>query len=155
MASRNATPRSTCLARRRTVNDRDKAVLGFLRAGSRRSTRSLDNVGTYYPDDADGDALRRVEEDGADMSQPMKIEFSIDVSSEEKARSLAERIAAIGYAPSIFVDEESGSVSIYCAKSMLATYEGLVAAQFELNKLCAPFAAECDGWITAGNRQQN
>lgn len=33
-------------------------------------------MGTYYPDDDDGDALRRVAENGSDMSQPMKIEFS-------------------------------------------------------------------------------
>ena len=75
----------------------------------------------FYPDDDDGDALRRVAEHGADMSQPLKIEFSIDVSDVERARSLAERIAALGYIPDIFVDDETGSVSIYCAKTMLAT----------------------------------
>jgi hypothetical protein len=46
-------------------------------------------------------------------------------------------------------------VSIYCAKNMLATHEGVVAAQSELNELCAPFAAECDGWTTAGNLQDH
>ncbi len=89
------------------------------------------------------------------MSQPMEIEFSIDVSDIERARSLAERIAALGYTPSIFVDDETGSVSIYCAKTMLATHEGVIAAQSELNRLCEPFAAVCDGWITAGNRQDD
>ena len=109
----------------------------------------------YYPDDDDGDALRRVAENGADMSQPMEIEFSIDVSDVERARSLAERIAALGYVPGIFEDDETGSVSIYCARTMLATYEGVVAAQSELNELCVPFEAVCDGWITAGNRQDH
>ena len=112
-------------------------------------------MGTYYPDDDDGDALRLVAENGADMSQPMRIEFSIDVPSVDRARSLAGRIAALGYTPDIFVDGESGSVSIYCAKTMLATHAGVVAAQSELNGLCALFAAECDGWITAGNRQDH
>jgi hypothetical protein len=110
-------------------------------------------MGRIYPDDDDGDALRRVEENGADMSVPMKIEFSIDVPSEKRAHSLAERISSLGYAPHIFIDDESGSVSIYCAKTMLATHEGVVAAQSQLNELCVPFDAECDGWITAGNRQ--
>jgi hypothetical protein len=107
----------------------------------------------YYPDDDDGDALRRVAEDGADMSRPMEIEFSIDVSDVERARLLAERIAALGYIPDIYVDDETGSVSIYCAKTMIATHDGVVAAQSELNEVCVPFAAVCDGWITAGNRQ--
>jgi Regulator of ribonuclease activity B len=107
----------------------------------------------YYPDDDDGDALRRVAEHGADMSRPMKIEFSINVPDVERAHSLAEGIAAQGYIPDIFVDDESGSVSIYCAKTMLATHEGVVAAQSELNELCVQFGAECDDWITAGNQQ--
>jgi hypothetical protein len=109
-------------------------------------------MGTYYPDDDDGDALRRVAERGADMSRPMKIEFSIDVPDVERARSLAEGIAAQGYIPDIVIDDESGSVSIYCAKTMIATHESVRAAQSELNKLCVPFAAECDGWSTAGIR---
>jgi Regulator of ribonuclease activity B len=110
-------------------------------------------MGAHYPDDDDGEALRRVEESGADMLKPMKIEFSIDVPSEKREHLRAERIAALGYAPHIFVDDESGSVSIYCARTMLATHEAVVAAQAELNEICVPIAARCDGWITAGNRQ--
>ncbi len=78
-----------------------------------------------FPDDADGDALRRVQEHGADFSRPMRIEFSIDAPDVPTARSIAELTAALGYAPDIFVDEDSGAVSVYCAKTMLATYDGV------------------------------
>jgi len=88
------------------------------------------------------------------MSQPMKIKF-FDVPGAERARSLAEEIATPGYIPDIFVDDATGSVSIYCAKTMLATKEGVVAARFELNEICVPFAAECDCWIIAGNRRDH
>src|SRR5436190_13453550 len=110
-------------------------------------------MATIYPDDDDGDTLKAVEAAGADMSKPMRIEFTIDVPDEERARSLAERIAAHGYEPDIFIDDEDGSVSIYCARIMLASHEGVVAAQADLNVLCVPFAAACDGWVTAGNKQ--
>jgi hypothetical protein len=106
-----------------------------------------------YPADDDGDALRAVAGDGADMSKPMLIEYSIDVPDVERAGSLAELIASRGYVPDIFVDDETGSISIYCGKTMLATYDGVVAAQDELNTLCIAFGANCDGWITAGNKQ--
>jgi len=53
------------------------------------------------------------------------------------------------------VDDESGSVSIYCGKAILAMHESVVAAQLELNDLCLPFDAGCEGWITAGNRQDH
>jgi hypothetical protein len=112
-------------------------------------------MGEVYPDDDDGDALGLVASGGADMSRPMTIEFTIAVPSIDGARSLAERIAAAGYVPNLFVVDEDGSVSLYCARSMLATYEGVVAAQSELNVLCKPVGANCDGWITPGNRQDN
>src|SRR5271166_538219 len=115
----------------------------------------VSDMRTDYPDDDDGDALRRVAEHGADMSHPMKIEFSIDVPDLARAHALAERIASAGYNPDIFVNDEDGSISIYCGKIMLATHEGVVAAQSELNELCIPFGAECDGWMTAGNRQEH
>jgi hypothetical protein len=108
-----------------------------------------------YPDDDDGEVLRQVAAAGADMSKPMRIDFTIDVPDGERARSLAERIAALGYEPSVFVDDESGAISLYCARVMLATHEGVVAAQAELNSLCIPFGAECDGWLTAGNKQEH
>jgi hypothetical protein len=92
---------------------------------------------------------------GADMSKSMLIEFTIAASSIECARSLAERIAGIGYSSDLYVDDEDGSVSLYCGRIMLATYEGVVAAQAELNMLCRPVGANCDGWLTAGNRQDN
>lgn len=52
-------------------------------------------MGAHYPDDDDGEALRRVEESGVDMLKPMKIEFSIDVPSEKRAHLLVEKIAAL------------------------------------------------------------
>jgi hypothetical protein len=59
------------------------------------------------------------------------------------------------YSPELYVDDEDGSVSLYCGRTMTATYEGVVAAQAELNTLCESVGANCDGWITAGNRQDN
>ena len=107
-----------------------------------------------YPDDADGDTLRSVAENGADMTLPMLIEFTIAVPTEAAARNLSERIALKGYFARLFVDDD-GDVSIYCGRSMIATYEGVVEAQSELNQICQPYGAECDGWITAGNKQDH
>ena len=106
-----------------------------------------------YPDDADGDALRAVEESGANMLRPMSVEFSISAPDIESARSIAEIVSEHGFSPDIYIDDEDHSVSVYCARAMLATYSCVVSAQNELNGLCEPFGGECDGWITAGNMQ--
>ena len=65
-----------------------------------------------YPDDADGDALRKVAESGADMSRPMVIEFSVDVPDERAARRVAEVVAPVGFYPSIFRHDETDSWSL-------------------------------------------
>lgn len=50
-----------------------------------------------YPDDADGDALRRVADDGSDMSQPMDVDFMIDVAGGIAAEAIATAARARGY----------------------------------------------------------
>ena len=107
-----------------------------------------------YPNDADGDALRSAEESGADMSLPMVIDFAVDVPDEHTARRVAEIVAGHGFDPSIFEDDDSGSWSVYCSKSMLATYDGVVAVQAQLNELLGPYGGSCDGWGTFGNTQK-
>jgi Regulator of ribonuclease activity B len=104
-----------------------------------------------YPDDDDGDALRQVRAAGADMSLPMTIEYSIAAPSLANARQLCKLIAPCGYDPQIYVDDEDQSVSIYCGRRMLATYDGVVSCQTELNRLCEPYGAQCNGWGTMGN----
>jgi hypothetical protein len=108
-------------------------------------------MSTSYPNDADGDALRNVAESGADMSAPMVIDFSVDVSDERTARLAAEVVAAHGFDPSISEDDRSGTWSVHCSKSMLATYEGVVAVRLELNELLRSYGGICEGWGSFGN----
>jgi len=108
-------------------------------------------MSTTYPRDADGDALRRVVDSGADMSRPMVIDFSVKVPDEKTARHLAELVEARGFDPSISENDGSSSWSVHCSKSMLATYDGVVAVQAELNVLAAFHGGLCEGWGTFGN----
>ena len=109
----------------------------------------------HYPDDDDGDALRMVAEEGADMTAPMLIEFTIAAPSDSAARSIAELASSRGYAPQISADSEAGGFSIYCGRTMIPTYDAIVEAQFDLNRICKPYGGTCDGWITAGNKQDH
>jgi hypothetical protein len=104
-----------------------------------------------YPNDADGDALRKVAATGADMGQPMVIEYSIAAPDELTAKRIAEVVCPRGYDPSIAHDAESNSWTVYCSRSMLVTYDGIVRAQRELNAWVKPYGGECDGWGTFGN----
>jgi hypothetical protein len=81
----------------------------------------------------------------------MVIEYSVAVPDEATAKRVAEIVAPRGYDPSIVHDGESESWTVYCSRSMLATYDGVVRAQRELNACVQPYGAECDGWGTFGN----
>jgi regulator of RNase E activity RraB len=104
-----------------------------------------------YPLDADGDSLRRVADDGSDMSRPMLIEYSISAPDELCAQRIAESARSHGFDIAVSRDESCDSWSIYCARTMLATYDGVVAIQALLNELAQPHGGNCDGWGTFGN----
>jgi Regulator of ribonuclease activity B len=104
-----------------------------------------------FPNDADGDSLRRVVESGSDLSQPMNIDFTIEAPDEHAARRIAELVSAQGFDPSICNNEGRSTWSVYCSKFMLASYDGVVAAQVQLAELSRAHGGRCDGWGTFGN----
>jgi regulator of RNase E activity RraB len=104
-----------------------------------------------YPPDSDGDSLRRVAEDGSDMSLPMSIDFTVMAPDEKAARAIAELALAQGFDPSIGDNGGKSAWSVYCTRWMLATYDGVVAAQAQLRDIAQPFGGHCDGWGTFGN----
>ena len=104
-----------------------------------------------YPAGADGDALRRVESLGADMSRPMDIDFFVSVPDQLAGESVAQLASGLGYTTSVVHDEEDDAWDCYCTKFMLATHDGVVEAQRELDELSHPFGGFTDGWGTAGN----
>jgi hypothetical protein len=62
-----------------------------------------------YPDDADGDALRRVAADGNDMSAPMVVDFPVVLPAPTPAKHFAAVAAARGYQVQMWKhDDDSG-----------------------------------------------
>ncbi len=104
-----------------------------------------------YPQDADGDSLRRVRDAGSNMALPMTIDFSINAPNEIAARAIAALVSTHGFDPSISDNEGRGSWSVYCSKTMVATYDSVVAAQAQLNQLTNSQGGSCEGWETFGN----
>jgi hypothetical protein len=103
-----------------------------------------------FPNDADGNTLRKVAEH-SDMSKPMQIDFVVDVPSEADGEEVAKLVAHRGYTPVVEFDEDSQRWTCYCTKHMVPTYEGVLAAQKELDELSAAFGGRSDGWGTSGN----
>jgi regulator of RNase E activity RraB len=109
-------------------------------------------MGDDFPNDSDGDALRRVVNDGSDLSKPMFIDFQVAVPDESAAKALAEVAGKLGYHVRIYDSPECTLPwTCQCSTRMLATYEGVIAIQNELAATSEPFGGIPDGWGTFGN----
>jgi regulator of RNase E activity RraB len=112
-----------------------------------------------YPNDADGDALRSLAEAGCDMSRPAEIDFQVAAEDEAAARQVAASAARLGYKTEVVFDDEPPQPgedplppwTCYCVKAMVPTYDAIVAAQAELNRIAEPLGAYVDGWGSYGN----
>jgi hypothetical protein len=112
--------------------------------------RSLD-----FPDDADGDALRRMAEDGNELTRPMQIDFTISVPSLAAGHAVAQAAQEIGYRTSVERDEETETWTCYCSRHMVASYDAVILAQEELSLVSALHGGHCDGWGSFGNTSES
>src|SRR6516225_6211293 len=103
-----------------------------------------------FPNDADGDALRRVANMGSDLSKPMFINFQVAVPDEASAEALAAVARKLGYRVTVYDSLESDGPecdspecdlpwTCECSTRMLATYEGVIAIQKELAEISEQF----------------
>jgi len=53
--------------------------------------------------------------------------------------------------PEVVHDAEDDAWDCYRTKTMLATYDGVVEAQRDLDELSRPFGGRSDGWGTQGD----
>jgi len=116
---------------------------------------------TTFPDDADGSVLAELAAQGVDMSQPLLIEFPVDVSDEASANKILQAMTAAGYDSCVEYDEgepdEDGEIdpddeefgpswTVFATVRMIPGYDEIVRIQSELDRLARPFGGKSDGW---------
>jgi hypothetical protein len=114
-----------------------------------------------YPDDADGEALARLAEQGADMSQPMLIEFAVAADDEASAQAIEAALVRAGYKAHAEFDEgepdEDGEIdpddeefgpawTVYAEVTMVPKYEEVMRIQADLDRIAVPLGGRADGW---------
>jgi hypothetical protein len=63
-----------------------------------------------HADDDTGDALRRLEGDGDDLSRPRNIDFTVALPKEDAAQQFAEHFRKQGYAASVRFSETANEL---------------------------------------------
>ena len=103
------------------------------------------------PHDADGDAIRRIVNDGSDLAEPMSVDFFVAVTDEQSGRAVAEAAQGAGFRTTVEKDGSTDAWTVYCAREMVVTYDAVVDAQRRLDELARPHGGKADGWGSFGN----
>jgi len=108
------------------------------------------------PDEDENDAatraaLRRYEEQGSDLSQPMTIDFFIVVPNEAVGHVVTVRTAPMGFSSSVEQDPETGEWTCYCTIEIVPTFERVVALEQLLDRLARELGGYGDGFGSLGN----
>jgi hypothetical protein len=96
-----------------------------------------------FPDDANGDVLRRLLEDGDDLRKPRDVDFSVAFPNSRSAKAFARLAEAQGHRARL-EGHEPRDVTI--VRNMLPTHAGITAFEDELDRLATPLGGRNDGW---------
>lgn len=101
---------------------------------------------SHFPQDANGDVLRRMLASGDDLSKPRDIEFVHVMTSGSSARKLADAAAKLGYSASVSRAEDGTDWKTICVSQMVPTHSSITATEEALAKLAKQFGGYADGW---------
>jgi hypothetical protein len=102
-----------------------------------------------YPNDANGDALQRMEAQGDDLSRPRKIEFTVVFPNQNSADQFARHIGALGYEASFEFSEtaEGFPWDVIVVKQMVPSHNEIGEFQRVLQTAAGAFGGRNDGWV--------
>lgn len=101
-----------------------------------------------YPDDANGDVLRRMEAKGDDLTRPRNVDFTVVFPNEDAARQFADHFSALGYSVSAELTEtvENFPWDVVVVNHMAPSHGEIGAFENLLDSVAATFGGHNDGW---------
>lgn len=106
---------------------------------------------SHYPNDADGDVLRRLERSNSDMNAPMAIDFYSYVNSEKEAGYISDVARDIGYETRVDYDGELSEWSVKMTVVIIPSYDEIISRQSDLSLKFQRLGISCEEWGSAGN----
>ena len=110
-----------------------------------------------FPNDANGDALRRMQAEGDDLTLPRNIEFTVVFPAEHKAKRFAHHFRELGFAVSV---ECTGALQdspwdVIVVKHMVPSHEEIAAFEASLQQVAEAMGGRNDGWGCFSERASN
>ena len=107
-----------------------------------------------FPNNENGDVLRRMEENGVNLTNPRVVNFEHCFSSEASARSFLEQVRdsvdeVIFYEPEL--EEEPGNWEVQCRVRIIPTYLAITETEERLASVARSQNGYPDGWGSLSN----
>jgi hypothetical protein len=101
-----------------------------------------------FPNDENGDVLRRMQEDGDDLSKSRDVDFTVIFADKSRADAFSKKIQNHGYKTSV---EETASNKalpwdVVVVKHMVPTHADITNFEGELTREAEPLGGRNDGW---------
>ncbi|MBT2684665.1 ribonuclease E inhibitor RraB [Bacillus sp. ISL-37] len=99
-----------------------------------------------FPNDADGEALRSLFNEGVSFKKPQPVEFFIAVPDKATGEKLLPVLKEEGFHGLLEQDDETDEWACSCSKRMLLNHSELKKVQEKLDKISKPYGGHSDGW---------
>jgi len=101
-----------------------------------------------YPDDANGDALRRMEAQGDDLRRARNIEYTVVFPNESSANQFATHMQTLGYEASVELSEtaEEFPWDVIVVKHMVRCHSEIEKFEATLEDAARAYGGHNDGW---------
>ena len=101
-----------------------------------------------FPNDANGDALRRMEVQGDDLTKPRNIDFNVVFAEGAAAEEFAEHFRTLGHEVSVEATETDQDFpwDVVVVKHMAPSYDGVTDFETLLQSVADRWGGYNDGW---------
>ena len=101
-----------------------------------------------FPDDENGDVLRRMAANGDNLSLPRNVDFTVAFPNESSAQQFARQFHELGYAASVELTEtaERFPWDVVIVKHMVPSHRDNGSFENELQTVAGPLGGRNDGW---------
>ena len=101
-----------------------------------------------YPNDGTGDALRRLQSQGDDLSRPRKIDFTVVFADANSAEQFAEHFRRLGHDASVDLTETDRDFpwDVIVVQHMVPAYDGIASFERLLQSVADAWGGHNDGW---------
>jgi len=115
-------------------------------AGGLQMGRLPENEARVFPDDENGDVLRRMFASGDNLLEPRVIDFSFTFIERSQALAFADAVNTQEFKVGISYYEERGGWQVVVKKKMVPTHEDITALERLLTDRAKSVGGEADGW---------